>query len=178
MGQRIIIVAEIKQKDKMVRVAYHKQWGYGYRGARACLGLLMTEFFRPKIGEEITSDSYKEHLSHPPNATLSEYFTDEELRQYEKPDGEIDMANVIAAHDNNNGGIYLQINLDEYGNYIADSRIRFYRGLEEELPETEYGEPATAGERIDMADYLVFHREGDALPPLLLSFQFEGIKVD
>lgn len=171
MGQRIIIVAEIKQYDKKIRVAYHKQWGYGFRGARACLGLLMSNYFDMPYGENVLDDKYKERLAHPPNKTLSEYFTDEELSKYEKEDGELDMATVIANHDNNNGGIYLQIGLDDYGQ-TRGGRIRFYRGYEEQTDE------ANAGDKVDMADYLAFHHEPDTIAPLLLAFKLEDIEVD
>lgn len=146
MGQRVIIVVEVKLHDKLKRVAYHHQWGYGAMGACACLGMLGSGVLEARYNE--TPEDVEKRLQAPADPHLSVYFTDEQLKDFETPDGELDMKEVIEHHDNNNGAIYFQTVLDDYGN-LARGKIRFFRGDED----VRHEEIQFVGQEMDLRHY-------------------------
>lgn len=175
MGQRIIIVAEIKTPEKTVRVAYHKQWGIGSRGARACIALLTTDFFRPQFGTEPINEEYMKRLDNPSAPSLTPYFTNEELQKYLTKENEVYMAEVIKNHDNNNGGIYLQLEFNKFCG-LKKGKVRFYKGDEEcyALGESD----KDIGKQIKMAEYFTLHKSADEIAPILAMFNYEGVEVE
>lgn len=165
---RFLIAVEIHQYDKKTRTVYDMTYGGGSRGARTCLGLLMSDYFDALYGENILDTAYKERLSHPQNYKLAEYFKGNDLSQFEQENGELDMQEIMATHDSEDGAIYLQVSLDDYGKTFK-GRVRFYRGT------TDREAPC---KKIDMAHYFTLFKEEADIAPMLLGFQFEGIKVD
>jgi hypothetical protein len=134
MGQRTITVVRLhyklkdSKKDKYITKAYHQQWGLG----RCMLNEVLAGFIRLDskfvyLGGE--AKTVREELKlKVDNAMLGSSLHDDtewhENRKYFN--GEIiDMEKVIANHDNDDGGCFLNVELDEYSS-IEQAHLQIY----------------------------------------------------
>lgn len=169
MGQRTLNLIECRKGDKVVRTAYHQQWGYGTAGARGCLGLLQTDYFDFPYGADFVKEMIqKMEKTRRPGFPL--YYTNEEIQEhYLLPNGEVNMRRAIQDHDNNNGGIYLRLDFNEYS-HVKGGEISFYRGPEDISHKSEY-----AGQKMSLREYFKLFDEEDKADTFIKMFHYEGV---
>lgn len=147
MGQRVIMVIEAKFGDKIVRVGNHLQWGYGENGTKEVLGLLLSGKFRSLPIEYTTEQkSFAGYAKDLEGLGFNVYFNNDELEGMLDEHGELDMHKVIREHNNDNGGIRLLLEFDNYG-MCCKKHLRYYLGREEVLRGEE------PGDEVPMRDY-------------------------
>lgn len=150
MGQRTLTVVELKQKikDQVVvkRRSYHHQWGYGYNLANIALLIVVWAENCDTYGVK-SEDYFNELLDKIPELCprLSKVHTDEELNRWVGADGKVNMSMAIDHHDNNNGGVRVCVEFDEYMQ-VVKSEVEFNTGLED----SDYVHPVTVREYLQL----------------------------